>query len=121
MTNVSAGVLVSVADVDSFESHFRRFVSNVSARVLISAADVNSFECLSLRAHNWFLSNVSARVLISAADVDSSLLHFCRMSQLACSVLLIFVEFLSSRAHFCSFLLSEVPPRLQPTKKACNQ
>ena len=44
--------------------------SNVSARVLISDADANSFECLSSRAPFCrFVSNVSARVLISAADV----------------------------------------------------
>ena len=39
------------------------------------------------------------------------------MSQLACSVLLIFVECPSSRAHFCTFLLSEVPPASSRPKK----
>ena len=38
-----------------------------SARVLISGADVDSFECLFW----WFVSNVLARVLISVADVIS--------------------------------------------------
>ena len=45
------------------------------------------------RCPGCFVSNVSATVLISA--------DLCRMSKLPCSFLLICVECLSSRAHFC--------------------